>query len=517
MDIVMYLTASGASFWKRQRGTWVAAAVGEGDALRVVTNLPEETIAEQALPKLSATDRARFVARQLANRFPRSEFALAPVRMKARGSTFSRQTLVAIEPADRLQAALADLGADLASVHCSSLLLARQAAMAMRGPSGIAAAVTDAGLRVVALVDGAAVLTRLVQAAHSADEQAGEILRTVRHLENTRLIERDGSPLEVLLLGTHPDTATLLSQDRLRPVEPARALRQWNEAVPSAWFDAARRHPQLQMAAATRRMAHLERVWRRTAWAATACAALLLPLLGALAWHQGLRTSGNQADFDDRMARVQTEAAELDARLATEPLSANTLREMQSLYDWHLARQQDMWPSLERLSRVLEARPELRLKALKWRRLSESEPACAEAGNRAATGLAAAQGPSAFATASPAMPAAIDGNDPAASPAEQPHPASRAELVFQTRSSASDLQTQISDASALAQGLGRWEGVQVLLSPLSALRQSELTGGASRKDDPSLGSWCLAIEVRASGAAAAAPTSESTHRVGGEP
>jgi hypothetical protein len=504
MDILMYLTASGASFWKRQRGTWVAASPTEGHSLGVVTNLPEETIIELPLPKLSATDRARFVARQLANRFPGSDFALAPGPMRARGSTFSRQALVAIDPSERLQTAVAESGAKLASVHCSSLLLAKQAARAMRGPNGIAAAVTEAGLRVVAIVDGAAVLTRLVQAARSADEQAREILRTVRHLENTRLVERNGSSLEVLLLGTHPDTATLLSQDRLQPLALSRELRSWSETEPFAWFDGARRLPQLQMAAAKRRTVHLERVWRRNAWVASACAAMLLPVLAACGWYQGYSAKGSQASFDTRLSQVRSEIAELEARLAAEPLSANTLREMQQQYDQHVGQHQDMWPGLERLSRVLEARPDLRLTRLKWRRLSEGETACAEAGNRVAVGTAVGHTPGSttLSTAAAAMSAGMmNGTDPAATAAADAQPKSRAELLFRTRSSASDLQTQVDDASALAQGFSRWEGAQVLLSPLSALRQSELTGGASQKEDASLDSWCLAIEVKGRGAA----------------
>lgn len=507
MDIVMYLTASGASFWQRRRGTWVEASPAEAQSLSVITNLPEETIAEQPLPKISAADRARFVARQLANRFPGSDFAVAPARMKTRGSTFSRQALVAIEPSDRLQAALAEPGAQLASVHCSSLLLAKQAADAMRSPNGIAAAVTDAGLRVVAIVDGAAVLTRLVQATRSADEQAKEILRTVRHLENTRLIERNGSPLEVLLLGTHPDTAILLSQDRLQPLAIARELRDWNEAAPFAWFEGARRFPQLQMAAATRRMVHLERMWRRNAWTVAAFGALLLPVLAACAWYQGDSAKGSHAELDHRLSQVRSEIAELEARLATEPLSANTLREMQRLYDQQLGQQQDMWPDLERLSRVLDTRPELRLTRLKWRRLSEGEVACMEAGHRVTAGTAVTPpaGSSALTTATAAMSPGMHVTDPAAMTATDAPPASRAELVFQTHSTAPDLQTRFSDASALAQGLGRWEGAQVLLSPLSALRQSELTGGASRKEDAALESWCLMIEAKGRGAAGAQP------------
>ena len=518
MDIVMYLTASGASFWKRQRGTWVPASPGEGHSLRVVTNLPEETIAELPLPKLSARDRGRFVARQLANRFPGSDFALAPRRMKTRGSTFSRQALVAIEPSDRIQAALASAVAGLASVQCSSLLLAKQAADAMRSPNGIAAAVTEAGLRVVAIVDGAAVLTRLVQATRSADEQAKEILRTVRHLENTRLIERDGSRLEVLLLGTHPDTAILLSQDRLQPLALARELRAWGEAAPFAWFDAAKRHPQLQVAAATRRMTHLERVWRRHAWTACACAALVLPLLAACTWYLGLNVRGRHAEFDAQLSQVQSRIAELDARLAAEPLSANTLREMQTQYDQHVVQHQDMWPSLERLSRVLEARPHLRLTRVKWRRLSKGEPACAGADNRGtvATGVGHTPGSTTLATAATATSAGMHGTDPAALAAANAQSVSRAELLFQTRSSISDLQTQMNDASALAQGLSRWEGAQILQSPLSALRESELTGGTSRKEDPYLGSWCLAIEVRGRGTSGAS-VGEPLHQGGNGP
>jgi hypothetical protein len=488
MNALMYLTASGASVWRRQGGQWAPTSVQPGDSLWVVTNLAEETIADLSIPKLSARDRARYVARQLANRFPGSEFALAPSRGRWLRSAGGKQGLAALDPPDRLKSAMADAGARLAGVYCSSLLLAKMAQEATGSAHAIAAAATDAGLRVVALVDGAAVLTRLVQGAVTPDEQAGEILRTVRHLENTRLIERDGSQLDMLLLGTHAETSSLLTADRLRPVAPVRGGPSgWNLAAPGPWFELARRSPELQMAAVSQRLDHLQRVLHRSAWASTAVGGVALLALGWGLWGQGRAERGIQAQFSAQLAPVQAAASALEARLAAQPLPAAVLREMHTQYVQELGQMHGMWADVEKLSRVLATHDELRLSRLQWRRLPLGEAPCGKPAARDAGSLGSL--PMQPGAGNPSMQGfPSDAADSSAAP-ETPS----LELSFQLEPSPADLAQQIQRASTLTAQLRQWPGVTVLVSPLAALREGELKGGAQQRGDEQPGLWCLAM------------------------
>jgi hypothetical protein len=522
MAALMYLTASGASVWKQRGGAWVPAELQAGESLRVVTNLAEEALSDLAVPKLGPQDRARFIQRQLANRFPGNPFALAAPRTRGRKFGAAHQGLAAIDPPDRLRAALAERGAELAGVYCSGLLLATLAAQASRSPNVMAAAMTDAGMRVVALIDGAAVLTRLVQGANTPEDQAGEILRTVRHLENTRLLERDGRPLDALLLGIHPDTAALLAQDRLRVVPPPRGQAPWNLDVPTPLLDAVRRSPQLQMAAPSERMSHLLRRLRHAGWAACAAAAVAALALAWGLWGQGRSTRGSVAEFNAQLATIQAATAELDTQLAAQPLSPALLRELHLQYETQLGAVPPMWPDLEKLSRVIESESALRLARIQWRRLAAGEMACQSAGARgpgaapstvpmagtAPQGMAAMQAPMA-----PMAPMAATAPEAADSAVPPP----MLELSFQSQPDLLDLEQQIQRATALAQRLRQWPGAQVLASPLSVLREGELKGGAGRSASEPPGLWCLSLTAPAHAAAPGHAANERPRVAGGEP
>ena len=204
MATVLFLNAQGPCWWEKQGGVWRLLPGPASDPVWVVTDLTEETLVEITVPRIFGNDRNLFVQRQLATRFPESPFRTA-LKFAPSGSLMNRlappkQILMAIEPANRLTAAMESVQTPVVGVWSVSVLLA-QMGQAKSLPGTLLIVLGQAAsTRIVFLKDHIPVLTRLVAGSNSASEQALEVVRTVtpERTDIARLLDMDG-----IIVGTH--------------------------------------------------------------------------------------------------------------------------------------------------------------------------------------------------------------------------------------------------------------------------------------------------------------------------
>jgi hypothetical protein len=201
MPTILHINASGLSWWKKTGATWVATPEPTQGYVGVVTDVAEESFVEINVPRVFGADRKNYVQRQLAIRFADSLFriALPPLHQ---GGLMARlappqQTLAAVDPGERIQSALQDLQVSIAGVWSASLLLAQLGKKSTVPANLFIVLCQPSGMRILYLKQRSPVLTRLITATQSTPEQAAEIVRTLRHLENTRVIERENQRLGV--------------------------------------------------------------------------------------------------------------------------------------------------------------------------------------------------------------------------------------------------------------------------------------------------------------------------------
>jgi hypothetical protein len=441
----------------------------------VVSDLSEETFVEISVPRIFGTDRSQYVARQLINRFPetRVRTALAP---RSTGSLMNRlapgsQTLMAVEPGDRLQSVLEHLPNPLVGVWSASMLLAHFGAKSAVRPLVFVVMSLSSGLRIVFLRNKVPVLTRLVPAVASAAEQASEILRTVRHLENTRVIERDGSRLSALLLGTADGLASMLTADRFDAlVQPLRR----RASDPTDWrhilFDLVCKRPPGQLAGPEMRVSYLGRQVAKAAYIAVA-----LCLVGALglALEAVTRTLEQQREAEQAQANAVQLAARIavvDAAVQAFGVAPDHLRQVIGVERDEIARAPDLQADLVQISGVASALG-LRSMSLQWSIVPPGGAAC--------TLIAEAPAPA------PAKGLyTVELQWVLAIPPELgPHQLLQA-------------------ASNVSRALGQLPGATVLQDPAKTLRQGAIGARASAGQAAGELAWCLALQRSAPGAIA---------------
>ena len=358
MATVLFLNAQGPSWWEKQGGVWRLLPGPASDPVWVVTDLTEETLVEITVPRIFGNDRNLFVQRQLANRFPESPFRTA-LKFAPSGSLMNRlappkQILMAIEPANRLTAAMESVQTPVVGVWSVSVLLA-QMGQAKSLPGTLLIVLGQAAsTRIVFLKDHIPVLTRLVAGSNSASEQALEVVRTVRHLENTRVIERGSDRLAVLLLGTRQGLAAVLSRDRIDAVEPpsprwADSEGGWRDAL----FDRVCKSPAGQLAPLALRSSYLTQQVRKA-------------------------------------AQLAVQIEQLDGSLASFGASPELLRKVLALDTDEIESAPELNSHLVALSRAIASVPNARVRSLEWQLIGpQAIPCPLEPGTVAAAAPAA--------------------------------------------------------------------------------------------------------------------------------
>ncbi|OYT92841.1 MAG: hypothetical protein CFE43_06060 [Burkholderiales bacterium PBB3] len=475
MASVLYISAAGPSWWDNSSGTWLAVAAPSTQATRVVADLTEETFVEIAVPRVFGNDRKRFVQRQLANRFPESQFRAALVPPQGGGLMDRlappKQVLTAIEPSDRLQAALQAVSAPIVGIWGVSVILA-QLGQSKSLPATLLIVLSQASsTRIVFLKDRAPVLTRLVAASGTAAEQAVEILRTVRHLENTKVLERGAQRLPALLLGTAQGLAGVLSGDRIDAV--AAPGKQWAEGD-SGWraglFDLACKGTSGQLAPVALRASYLtSRLEKAARIAMVAC------LVGAAVVASGsilsvVSDTSSQSGLNTSATQLAGKIAAAETSIEAFGVSPELLRKVLALDSDEIGSALDLQGQLGALSRVVGSVPGARVTALQWQFMAASETACpAELGAVPVAGAAVPE------------------------PAVEPRRKVEVKLSIALAADAGP-RLRLQQASKITTQLGLVPGAVVVLDPARALREGDIGSVAvGQADDQRSLNWCVAL------------------------
>ncbi|MGE5385604.1 MAG: hypothetical protein ACM3SV_06940 [Betaproteobacteria bacterium] len=386
MKTILYLGPTGHQWWGRDRHGWHLLNGETEHPVWVVTDLAEESFAEIEVPRLFGRDRAAFVARQLANRFPDTPYRSI---LPHHGGSISerlaprRQTLLGITASGRLHAELDAIEAPIAGVWPISLLLASFCRSRHLPPELLVVLPRPEALRIVFIKNRVPLLTRLAPTPDDPSAQLEEISRTQRYLENTRLIQRSDHACPVLLLG-NPDSFAGQPASALHLISPPPP---WDAEPPSDWrfplFQQAFRSPPGQVAPLGRRGDFVADRLRKGALAASA--------IGFVA---GIAAAGGNvsAIFSTMQQRDAVAATsqnlgarltEVEREIAGVGVAPEVLHRAIAL-DTEEITSTPAWDThLRFIADTLGKSPGLRLKHFEWHLLAASEKPCAKAATAA--------------------------------------------------------------------------------------------------------------------------------------
>ncbi len=492
MKYLLYLTATGAQLWCRDRAGWhLAAGLADGPVW-VLTNLPEESLAEIQVPRVFGRDRTDFLTRQLANQFPQTPFRTLLAAYPAGGLMDRlappRRTLMGLDAAQKVDAALDSLSAPIAGLWPMSMLLAHIGCKKSL-PSALFVVLPGAdALRIIYIKNHVPVLSRLIPGVSRPSEQAAEIIRTLRHLENTRVIERTGQQHPLLLLGEAEDLPALLRADRLDLIAPPAP---WGKLPASDWlfalFDLALTSPAGQMAPLSRRTQYVANRMRAPAYAGAALCLALGLLAAADNLRNGVADYSKRSQIQDHAQLLTTQLAAAEQQMAGFGVPAELVRSAVALDQAEVESAPSLALQMQQIAQVIGQHDATRLERFDWRILSAGQAACTRGG---AT------------TASPAEPAAPD-------PAAKRLVEVSLELILAANQGERARFQTIVNLSSLMRKIN---GATLLQDPARELGQEVLSGGVARQQEGSAKAlvWCLTLPgVRAAPASHTNPTVNS--------
>lgn len=477
MACVLHISATSSQWWGKRSIVWVPLPEPDKGPVWVLTDLAEESFVEITVPRLFGNDRRNFVERQLANRFPESRFRVSMPAQRG-GGLMDRlappvEILAAIEPADRVNDALKGLAAPLVGVWSTSMLLAQVGCQKSMPPNLLIVLCQPSGMRILFIKDRTPVLTRLVAAADGATEQSMEILRTMRHLENTRMIERGRQRFSAMLLGSADGLAPILARDRLDALDAAELRKaklgeNWQQAL----LDMACKSPAGQLAPMLLRESFLA---MRLGTVARVLAALCVVLAIAVAAGNVrviARDHNERNRLEATIGELDNKVVEVDAAIQSFGVAPDLLRRALAVDTEEVTNAPDMPSDLVDLSRTISRVPGARAKSVKWRVMEPGEAACPLAASEAGT----------------AVTEAPEGAEPS------PSQGLMVELKLEV-TLAPDIgpRTRQQQASEITQKLTKMPGVHIYQDPVRALREGDLSAGASEVDAARELVWCASL------------------------
>lgn len=468
---VLWLNSAGQTRWQRVNSNWVAHAKPGPGPWVLLADLPEETFIEVAVPRLFGGDRKAFVERQLAARFPETRYRTLLPELPQGGLMDRlappRQAMVAVEASDKIDAALAGQVGACAGVWSLSAVVANAALSLKLKGSLLVAIAEEANLRIVYLAQGRAQLARLVPGVAGAQAIANELRRTLRHLENTKVLERGGKPVSVWLLGAVEMAADAINKDRLSLL---RHDPQWRDLI----LDRVARYPAGQLASVAQRVEFLSGLWSLRIRQSIAATGLIT--VGLLAWQfaQWNEVRMRVNEINGQIAILGSESTALEERIASFGVSPELVRMALELDRAELQQTPSFEGSIATLSQAVSQATDLRIHGLEWNLMEVGQQPCVQLAS--------------------APPAQIS----SAEEATTPHPAGHvAELRFKSVFPSSwTLQRQEREGELLSQRINASGTLKVLVDPVSTARmQSVSLDGAKGTPNDALKEWCLVVKM----------------------
>lgn len=480
MACVLHISATGSQWWGKRATEWVALPEPDKGPVWVLTDLAEESFVEITVPRLFGNDRRNFVQRQLVNRFPDTRFRVSMAAQRG-GGLMDRlappaEILAAIEPADRVNDALKGVSAPLVGVWGTSMLLAHAGCQKSMPPSLLIVLCQPSGMRILFIKDRTPVLTRMVAVVEGATDQSMEILRTMRHLENTRVIERGRQRFPVMLLGAADGLASILERDRLDPLDAA-ALRKtklgdsWQQAL----LDMVCKTPVGQLAPMALRESFLAMRLGSVARILAALCVVAAIVVAAGNVRVIARDNTERNQLEATIGQLDNTLAQVDADIEGFGVAPDLLRRALAVDSEEITSAPDMPTDLVDLSRTISPIPGARAKSVQWRVLDSGESPCP----------LAVSGPGAV------VPAVPEGGEPSASPRWMVE----LKLEVTLAPDIGPLKRQ-QQASAISQQLTKVPGSQLYQDPARALRDGDLSASTSQSDVARELVWCASLPGR---------------------
>jgi hypothetical protein len=473
MKTVLYIGPGGLEYWRKCKGHWQLQTGATHGAVWAVTDLAEESLVEIQMPRLFGRDRANFLTRQLATRFPDTAYRVA-LPLRAGGSLMdllapARALLVAADASERIQTALDTQTTPVAGVWSSSQLLALLG-QNKRLPSELFVLLPgQRSSRIVFLKNRQPVLARLAPASAQPAQQAAEIVRTLRHLENIRGVERAQRRYSVLVLGPTIGLGAALAAQGLDLVAPLAA---WEHASPQDWrfvlFDLVLDSPCGQLAPMAARKAFLGQRLRNTLYGTSAVS------LAATLWFANSQFQSTAAAQQERdrtqlqIEEVKRELAQTERDISRFGVAPALLRQLVNLDDQELRAVPELSDALRLVADLVGRDPRQHVNRFQWKLLSSPQSACGPtmAGN------------------------AVKGVSAAPTHHNDLHPVELSfDLVFAADSTARDHAHALTEVSL---GLSRVPGITLLQDPARNFTQETLSD-AGQGDAAGVASWCLSL------------------------
>lgn len=481
MACVLHISAT-ANIWWGQRATgWVVLPQPDKGPVWVLTDLAEESFVELSVPRIFGNDRRNFVQRQLANRFPESRFRVS-VPAQRGGSLLDRiappvEILTAIDPADRVNDALAALDAPLVGVWSTSTLLARVGCHPSLPANLLVVLSQPSGMRILFIKDRTPVLTRLVAPTEFAADQSVEILRTMRHLENTRMIERGSQRFAALLLDVAQGLAPILASDRLDALDAsvlrkAKLEKDWQQALLSLVC----KSPAGQLAPMRLRENYLASRLARTA-KGMAVACVVGTMVAAAGNVRVIESSHRErGDLQASIGQLDTQIAQAETAIAGFGVDPILLRTALAVDEGEVVKAPDMAADMVDVSRLISRVPGARAVSLQWGVMEAADIACPDVGDTTGT------------VATAAVPEAPVDAEPGAT-------VGKTVQMKLTLRLAQDMGPQLRQRQAadITQQLSHLPGVRVMLDPAVALREGDLRSGTALADSAQDLTWCAVV------------------------
>lgn len=468
MATVLHLTSTSSQFWCHSRGDgWRAVDEPPDGPVWVLADVAEENFAEIQIPRIFGRDRQAFIARQLANRFADTPFRTT-LPIQSSGSVMERlapprQTLLGLDAARRINTALDALSNPVAGVWSMSMLLAHLGCT-KNSPSDLFVVLPSAeDMRIVFVKNRTPVLGRLIPHVAQGADQAIEISRTLRHLENIRLLERTGGRYGVLVLGDTHGMTDILATEKL-DLLPLPAP--WVTSPPADWrfalFDLVLTSPAGQLAPLARRAPYLAARLRQPVYVSMALVVCLSAAFSLNNLRDSMALRSSQTLQDDRLRNLSTQLGEVEQKMARFSVPADLVRQAVLLQQTEISSAPSFATHLQQLGQAIGQQDAVRLKQLAWRIVPPGQPGCTGA----------------------APPTAVNAGEPQR----------MVEISFDATLPAQlPARARAQSIAALSALLSRWEGVTLLQNPAQGLAQATLSGGSAESATEETLHWCLTL------------------------
>jgi hypothetical protein len=453
-----------------------------------VADLAEEAFHEALVPRVFGRDRTGFLNRQLTTRFPDTPYktALPPAIQTGLMNRLAppRQTLLGLDAAERVAAAISSVTAPVAGVWSTSMLMA-QAASQKRMPPDLFIVLRDAaGLRIVYVKGGVPVISRLVLDAPLPSDQVTEIVRTLRHLENTKVLERTDKPRPIVIIGDSEGFADLLSNEKMQLLAlPSAKSTARSDDWRGVLFDLVVKSPSGQLAPLSARTTFVASRWQRAAFIA---GAVSFSLAVAFAGSILLTITDDRTALSLRQSNVQRQQTVLDnleRQIAAVGVSPEWVHQAVTLDQQEILAAPSLVKHLVMVAELLAKQDNLRLERFDWR--------VTQPGNASCDG----------------KPVESNVQEAAPEPGKAPAASMMVELTLQiTLPQGLNDRARLQTMTAIASAIGQLEGVSVLMDPAKEIAQATLRGGgAAQGAGEKQAVWCMTLA-----GPVARPTSEKS-------